>query len=110
MAAPVSAPHDVLHCVKRQGVESFSPRLRVVSTSQRSSGQGWEGHQRSNELLSWRGKGISLLQLGFHESFNLFPNWQCCHPLLFLPHQCWYLCDPSVSYSKVICKQKWLGL
>ena len=51
MAACVSIPLDVLHCVARQEVESFSPKLRVVSTlSQRKSGQGSEGHQRVKEL------------------------------------------------------------
>lgn len=64
----------------------------------------------SSGLLSWTGKGIFLFQLRFHKSFNLFSNQQCCHPLLFLPHQCWCLSDPSVSYSVVISKQDWLDL
>lgn len=49
----------------------------------------------SSGLLSWAGKGISLLQLGFHKSFNLFSDWKCCHLLFFLPHQCYACLTPQ---------------
>jgi len=64
----------------------------------------------SSGLLSWAGKGISLLQLGYHKGLSPFSDRQCCRPLLFLPHRCWHLSDPSVSYSEVTGKQIWLGL